>query len=249
MLNIYGASVSSKVCPLERLSFNRDFIMKKVLIADELRGLFADQEGLLERSDIRLFTAHTNEDVLRIHRKERVDLIITQIDMPGVRSEELFNIIRASEELRHVSTIIVCKDTLDLRQRCRRCRANFTFTLPVDGTLLYQKVEQFLSIVPRRSYRAMLAVAIQGKFKNKPLSFRTENISASGMLIRSEEPLAQGDGIFFSFFLSDGTHASGYGEIARVVQVKAAPETYQYGIKFTNVDDDVKSALEKAVKK
>ncbi len=223
--------------------------MKKVLIAEELKYLFADQEGFFKRQGISLFTARTNEDMLRIHRKEHVNLIITQIEMPGIRSEELFNIIRDSKDLQQVSTIIVCRDTLDHRQRCKGCRANFTFTLPVDAALLNQKVEQFLNIVPRRSYRAMLAVAIQGKFKNKPLSFRTENISASGMLIKSEEPLAKGDGIFFSFFLADGTHASGYGEIARVVQVKATPEAYLYGIKFTNVDDDVKSALERAVKK
>lgn len=222
--------------------------MKKVLVVDELKALFTQGSGFLERADVKLFTAATNDEALRVHRKECVDLIITQIDMPGMRSENLFNLIRGTEDLRDVSTIIICKDTLDHRQRCKLCRANATFTLPVDAGLLRQKVEQLLHIVPRKSYRAILAVAIQGKFKNRPLSFWTENISGSGMLIRSEEPLARGDGIFFSFFLTDGTHASGYGEIVRVVQVTTDPEAYLYGIRFTNVDNEVKSAVEKAVK-
>ena len=117
--------------------------------------------------------------------------------------------------------------------------------MPVDAALLHSKVQQFLNVAPRRSYRAVLAVAIQGSFKDKPRPFYTENISAKGMLIRSEEPLAKGDGIFFSFFLTDGTHASGYGEIIRTA--RTAGSLYQYGIRFTNIDPSVVAAIEAAI--
>jgi CheY-like chemotaxis protein len=223
--------------------------MKKVLLAKEVENLFTKKSGFLGRSDIKAFTAVTNDEVLKVHRREKVDLIVTQLDLPGIKSEDLFSIIRNSEELRDVSTIIICKDTLAHRMRCRQCRANAVFTTPIDVPLLYIKAHHFLDIAPRKSYRAALAVGIQGSFKDKPRPFWTENISASGMLIRSEEPLSKGDGTYFSFFLPDGTHVSGYGEITRAERLATTPETFLYGIKFTNIDPEVKTAIEAVVNK
>jgi c-di-GMP-binding flagellar brake protein YcgR len=114
--------------------------------------------------------------------------------------------------------------------------------------LLSIKMQQFLNTAPRTLYRAALAVAIEGKFKNRPVPFWTENISANGMLIKTEEPLAKEAGIFFSFFLPDGTHVSGYGEIVRVVQSETEPGTFLYGVKFTNIDPRAKAAIEAVIK-
>ena len=119
--------------------------------------------------------------------------------------------------------------------------------MPVDTAILTLKAHQFLNVLPRKLYRAPLAVGIQGRFKDKPHPFWTENISARGMLIRTEEPLAIGDGVFFSFFLPDGTHVSGYGEIARADQ--PATGAYHYGIKFTDVSPDDSAAIETAIQK
>jgi CheY-like chemotaxis protein len=223
--------------------------MKKVLLAHDLEKPIMEKSNFLERAGVGVFTAATNDDLLKVHKKEKVDLIVTKIDLPGMKSEELFSLIRKSEELKAVSVIIVCKDTLAHRERVRQCNANAFFTMPVKPVLLHMKMQQFLNIAPRKSYRAALAIAISGKFKNRPLSFRTENISASGMLISAEEPLAKGDGVYFSFFLSNGSHVTGYGEIARVDKVPGAPGTFFYGIKFTDVDPGVKALIEAAVKK
>jgi CheY-like chemotaxis protein len=221
--------------------------MKRVLIANGLRDLFREKSSFLDRAEIKIFTAATNDEALNICRKEEIDLIVTVLDAPGMRSEDLFTIIKTSKELRAVSTIIVCEDTLANRERCKQCRPNAVVALPVDPLLLSLKMHQFLNVAPRMRYRAALAVAIEGKFKNSPLQFWTENISASGMLIRADEPLTKGEGIFFSFFLNDGTHVSGYGEITRVILQPAAPHAFQYGIKFTNIASSDRSAIEAVV--
>jgi DNA-binding response OmpR family regulator len=222
--------------------------MKKVILAKDLEGPFLGKDSFLNRADIKVFTAATNDDVLRISRKEEINLIVTQLDMPGIKSEDLFSIIRKSVELQKVSIIIICQDTLAQRERCKRSKANAVFTIPVDMDLLSIKMQQFLNTAPRTLYRAALAVAIEGKFKNRPVPFWTENISANGMLIKTEEPLAKEAGIFFSFFLPDGTHVSGYGEIVRVVQSETEPGTFLYGVKFTNIDPRAKAAIEAVIK-
>jgi CheY-like chemotaxis protein len=222
-------------------------VEKKVLVANQLEGLFRET-GFFDRSGIRHLRAGTNDELLQIHSWEKANLIVTQLDMPGIPSEELFSIIRSSEELRDVSSILVCKDTLAQRERCKQCSANAVFTTPVDIALLQLRMQQFLNVAIRKDYRAVLAVAIQGRFRDRPLPFFTENISANGMLIRSEEPLAKGDGIFFSFFLPNGVHISGYGEIVRVVKFNAT-DFYLYGIRFTNLDPEMKAAIDAATHK
>jgi CheY-like chemotaxis protein len=222
--------------------------MKKVLLAKELTGIFLEKSSFFDRNDIKVFTAATNDEVLKIYNKEELELIITQLDMPGIRTEDLFGIIRKSKKLQKVSVIIVCQDTLAQRERCKQSKANAVFTIPVDIDLLSSKAQQFLNVAPRTLYRAALAVAIEGRFKNRPLPFWTENISANGMLIKTDEPLSKDAGIFFSFFLPDGTHVSGYGEISRVVQLKTTPDTFLYGVKFTNIEPSVRSAIEAVVK-
>jgi len=223
--------------------------MKKVLLAHGLKKPIMEKSRFFERASVAVFTASTNDDILKVHKKEKVDLIVTRIDLPGITCEELLGLIRKSPELREVSVILICKDTLAHRERCRKCKANAFFTIPVKPVLLHLKMQQFLSIAPRKSYRAALAIAISGKFKNKPMPFRTENVSASGMLIRAAEPLSKGDGVYFSFFLPNGTHVTGYGEIARVHKVSTSPEAFLYGIKFTDVDPGVKSLIEATVNK
>lgn len=223
--------------------------MKKVLLAHGLKKPIMEKSRFLERAGVAVFTAATNDDLLKVHKKEKVDLIVTRLDLPGIKCDELFGLIRKSPELREVSVIIICKDTLAHRERCGKCKANAFFTIPVKPVLLHLKMRQFLNIAPRKPYRAALAIAISGKFKNRPLPFRTENVSASGMLIRAEEPIAKGDGVYFSFFLPNGTHVSGYGEIARVDKAPGASGVFLYGIKFTDVDPAVTSLIEATVNK
>ncbi len=222
---------------------------KKLLLAYELRDMLAGSDGFLGREDIALFSAATTDDVLKIHLRERTDLIVIPLEMPGIRSEDLFSEIRERRETRSVSSIIICKNTLAQRERCKKCGANAVFTLPVDADLLRIKIQQLLNVAPRKSYRAVLALAIQGRFKKSPLGFWTENISASGMLIKSEQPLTRGEAIFFSFFLPNGIHVSGYGEIVRIIRSEGSLPTFYYGVKFTNVDSSVVEMIMKTVNK
>lgn len=222
--------------------------MKNILIANDLKKLLMKRSTYLNNAGIRVYTAATNDELLSLHSEIKANLIISHLDMHGIKNAELFKIIRNNKNLRDVSLIMICKGNLANRELCKQCGANAIITIPVDTDLLHSKVRQLLNIAPRKSYRAALAVAIGGKFKNRPLPFWTENISASGMLIKTEEPLSRDDGIFFSFFLPDGAHVSGYGEITRVIQLEDESGVFLYGVKFTSIDPDVKSTIQAAIK-
>lgn len=223
--------------------------MKKVLIANDLKQLFMEQNSFLNRADIMVFTAETNDEALKIHIEEKVDLIVTKLDLPGLRSEDLFKIISQSRELNEVLTILTCESTLFHRERCKQCGAHAVFTNPVDIAPLHLKMRQFLDVAPRQSYRVALNVAVEGKFNNRPFLYRTENISATGMLIKAEEVFAQGDRLSFSFYLPDGTRVSARGEVVRIIKQENAPDGGLYGIKFTTIAPNVRSPIDTFIKK
>lgn len=223
--------------------------MKKIVLARDLARLFPEKGSFLDREDVAVIPASLNDDVLRICSSEHVDLIVTKLDLPGMKSEELFDAIRSDPRMQKVSIILLCRDTLAHRERSRHCRANAVMTIPADLQQLQQKMLQFLNIAPRLVYRATLAVAIEGKFRGEPLPFWTENISETGMLIRTVEPLSRGDGVFLSFFLHDGTHVAGYGEVMRVDRLPEDPGVFLYGVQFTNMDEEARAAIRKVVER
>ena len=220
--------------------------MKKIVLAHDLTRLFPEKDSFLDRENVTVIPAYRNDDVLRICSSENVDLVVTKLDLPGIRSEELFETIRSDPKMQRISIILVCQDTLAQRERCRHCKANAVITLPVDVPRLEMMMQQFLNIAPRMVYRATLAVAIEGKFRGEPMPFWTENISESGLLIKAAEPLSRGEGVFLSFFLHDGTHVTGYGEIVRVDR-PGSERNYLYGVRFTNIDEESRAAIRRDV--
>jgi CheY-like chemotaxis protein len=228
-------------------------IMKKVLISRDLKNQCMKGNTFFDRSDLVVLSAATNDEMLKIHGEKKADLIISTVDMPGITSEELFEGLRRRKDLRDVSIILICEDTPVHRLRAEQCGANAVLTQPIDIAQLYQKVQQLLNISQRQSCRVPLKVSVEGKFKNKPFLYRTDNISATGMLILAEirpgETLVLGDLLSFSFFLPEGTQINAHGTIERIIPQTIASHVCLYGIRFTDLTSDSKSALETFVKK
>jgi DNA-binding response OmpR family regulator len=68
--------------------------MKKVLIAKPLYELIGKEKSFLRRADIRVTAVPTNDDLLASCRAEPPDLIISQLDLSGRDSAEVFEALR-----------------------------------------------------------------------------------------------------------------------------------------------------------
>jgi len=223
--------------------------MKKVLIADDVRNVLEKEQSFLEREDFQLFSAATTDDVLGLHRAEKADLIILGIDMPGMKCEDMCSLIRGKRELRSVSMIILCPDKSAALERGAKCGANLVLPLPIDAALLMEKAQQLLHIPSRQSYRVLLRVKVEGASKEKSFICRSENISTTGMLIETDQLLAKGDGVTCSFVLPDWKQLKISGEVNRALKQKTGAKSRQYGIKFLQLDDEAKSAIETYVER
>ena len=225
--------------------------MKKALIAVDLISHYMTKENFLDRPDVNVLSASSNDAFLKIHQKEKVDLIVTRLDMPGsIKSEQLFDQIRKNQELRKVSIIVICEDTPEHRERSKKCCANAVFFKPVDIDQLHGKMLQLLNVAPRQPYREMFQIVdLEGKFGGRSFFGHGENISASGMLMKTEDIFAKGDHIHFSFFLPGGIRIRVRGEVVRDIRPALAAHVCQYGVHFTDIDPQNKSEIEMYVQK
>ena len=217
--------------------------MKKILVAQELHALLKQENSLLDRADITVLAAASNDELLKVHRAEQVNLIITQLDMPGMPTETFCAAIRKEEALRAVSLILVCANEPAAIERSSRCKANAVLLRPVHPLLLVVKAQQLLHIASRDTYRVLLSATIEGQSKNNSFFCRSRNISATGILIETDRPLDEGARLSLSFFLPDTKQVQASGKIVRTLPPKKGEKDNQYGLMFTDIAPEARQLL------
>jgi len=223
--------------------------MKKIIIAETLRAFIEKEKNYMQRADIKLFTEKSNDEILNVHRSENVNLIITQLDMPGIPSDQLFTSIRSDRDLRKVSLIMFCLDNPTDRKRAERCNPNSILTFPVNTVHLLERARHLLNVQWRESYRVLLSVAVDGNNKERPFFCRSENISVTGLLLETERSLGTTDRLTCSFFLPDSKQITVTGEIVRIIKQQDKSEAKRYGVKFDKLTPEAKGAIEAFVQK
>jgi CheY-like chemotaxis protein len=216
----------------------------KILIVSDTPGFLERNKRLLDRPGVRILTAASARQALKIHYKERVNLIIARLDMPEMGGDTLCSLIRKKDELRHVSFILVCNNKPAQIERASHCGANALFTRPVNPMLLRQTVAKLLSISPRRDYRAVFKACVRGK-KDRCFTAISHNISASGLLIESDKQLRENDLIKGMFVVAGSLLMV---EECRVVRsVRRQDGKYDYGVRFSKIEPECQREIENYV--
>jgi CheY-like chemotaxis protein len=218
--------------------------LKKVILAEDIKAVLEKEQSFLKRSDIKTFAASTNEQALALHRAEKADLIIANLDTLEMSGEILTSLIREDNELCKVSLIIVCANNESDLKRCLQCRANAFVTVPINNAVLLQEAHQLLHVAPRKLLRVPLGIKIFGRSKDVPFIGFGENISVSGMLLHSDTLLCEGDTIICAFYLPDSKHITTSAEVIRILEKETEHDTNCYGIKFIDLSIELSSAIE-----
>jgi CheY-like chemotaxis protein len=221
--------------------------MKKILIVDHLKSHVDKEKSILDRADIKIFTATSGEEAIAIHRSEKVDVIVADLDMPDIGGDRLCSIIRRDETLKNVAVIVACSGKRADIERVDRCRANAYVTKPIRPLEFLESVGRFLDVPERKSYRVLLKARVEGKFDGKSFYCSSQNISVSGMLIETERALENGDTLSCSFFLPGSECIVADAQVMRVV--KGADKTSSYGVRFLDLQPAFRKAIETFIEK
>ncbi len=217
--------------------------MKKVLLAHDINDLLEQNHTFLDRTDFTVFTAATHSEALAIHRIEQVDLIITQLDLPGMTGEQFCSLIREDSGLRRASVILLCANTPEAIKHAGRCRANAVLLQPIHPVVLMVKAQQLLNIAGRETLRVLLSAKMDSLSDGASFFCRTVNVSATGMLIETNKHLAEGARMSCSFYLPNAKKIQAAGKIIRTAVPVTGDDDYQYGLMFTDITPEAKQLL------
>jgi CheY-like chemotaxis protein len=208
-------------------------LMKQVIIAESVLQAVGKSHTLFGRGGVTIYPVRTSEEIITLHRVNRVHLIITDFDLPEMGGMRLCSLIRGDTGLRDVSIVMVCKADLTAVAECKQAGANAVLTEPVDPAELFSRIAELLIIPHRQAMRALLRVSVAGQENKAIFPAISQNISISGMLLETDKKLSPGDRLACSFSIGSREIAS---EIIVTREVQSRTDKYKYGVKFSNLD-------------
>jgi CheY-like chemotaxis protein len=207
----------------------------KILLVDNISSVLEREKTMLDRKDFQIFTATRGDEALEIHAKEKVDVIIMDLRMPGMSGDELCRKVRASNDLKRVSIIMatLSDDPKELAL-CKASGANVCLQKPLRKDDVMAALSKFLDVPRRQSIRILVRVKMDGLIGGEFFIANTVDVSATGLLFECERQIAIGNTVEASFFLpGNGSfhRIVANSEIVRVVPGDTGKEV-RYGVTF-----------------
>ncbi len=221
--------------------------VKKILLVDGKKSALEEEKRFLDGRGLMVLTAPSAEEALSVHEREKVDLIVADLDLPGMSGDKLCSMIRNNASLKNVSFIIICGGSKSEMERCTGCGANAYIAKPVDPALFVEKLSALADVPKRSAIRVLLKVSVKGKHKDHGFFCTSINVSTSGILLETDKVISKGDIINCSFFVPGSQIISADCEVKRLTQT--APEVYQYGARFLNLGADSEKAIDELVRR
>lgn len=207
---------------------------KKVLIVDDTPGGLVFLRDCVAQAHFAVFEASSGRQALEIHRRESVDVIIMDLQMPGMDGEQVTRAIRADRLLRDVSILII-SDTgrPGIRERCLAFGANEFLAKPFKDFELMRKVSQLFNIALRKHTALLAQVEVTDNGPViEPFVARIVNLSMSGLLLEADVPL-EGRVVGVKFVVPGAAQITATATVARRAD---SGGKVRWGIQFTALD-------------
>ncbi len=118
--------------------------MKKILLVEDVE-FNRDLVVQLLEDDYMILTAADGKAGVELAERERPDLILMDLSLPGVDGWEATRRIKAKEALRHIPIIALTAHAMrGDAEKARACGCNDYLSKPIDEDLLFEKIRQFL---------------------------------------------------------------------------------------------------------
>ncbi len=219
--------------------------MRKILLVSSLHAFLERNRGLLNRANFLIFTAGTGMEALQIHREQRVDLIVAELEMADIGGDKLCMLVRREKDVGNVSVILISYDTPENRSRIRQSGANEWIAKPVRPELLLETIGRLLNVPERKGHRVLLRTQVRGSGISVPFFCTSKNISTSGIMIESGRHLDPGERINCIFSLPGTRQIEVDGETVR--SERHADGVYRYGIRFIDLSAESRAEIEKYI--
>lgn len=220
---------------------------RKILVVDDA-AMFRDLESLFLARCGEVLTACDADEAWETLVRERPDVLVTDLSMPGMGGDELCRRIKADPDLRRTPVIIVTgRNAGDEHERAVRAGADDVVEKPVNRVSLIQAVNHFLRLAVRGLVRVALETDVRIAGAEGELWGRSRNVSRGGIFVESERELPPDSEVQLEFALPESPDA--LAPTAKVVWRRPATrdEAAGLGLQFLKLDREAARRLDEYV--
>lgn len=121
--------------------------MHKILIADDESALRLLVAGTLEIGDYNIIETDNGIDALNMAKKEKPDLIVLDVMMPGMTGYEVCEKIKTNQELKNIKILILtAKGQKVSKEIAQKVKADYYLSKPFSPAELLSAVKDILGV-------------------------------------------------------------------------------------------------------
>lgn len=159
---------------------------RRILVVDDA-PMFRELESLFLARCGRVLTAADGFEALEIARRERPDVMVVDLDMPGMAGDELCRRVKADPDLGEIPVIVVTgRDAGSEHARAVRAGADDVVEKPINRVSLIQSVNHFMRLAMRGLVRVPLETDVDLTLPAKESHGRSVNVSRGGIFVETD---------------------------------------------------------------
>ena len=222
---------------------------RTILVVDDM-PMFREIETVFLGRYGRVITANDGAEALVRARRERPDVVVTDLSMREMHGDQLCREIRADADLRRLPVVVVTGGSGEEHERAIRAGADDVVEKPLQRATLIQSVNRFLRLTVRGLVRAPLVTDVCLSASGEARWARSRNVSRGGIFVATESPLEPDTELELEFQVSKGEPP--ITPTARVVWRRppgpdASELTPGMGLQFLKLDRHLAQRLEEYV--
>jgi uncharacterized protein (TIGR02266 family) len=177
---------------------------RRILVVDDT-PLFRDLESLFLARTGRVITARNAEEGLAAARRERPDVAVIDLHMPGTGGDELCRTLKADPELAGIPVILVTRnEAAEDRAVAIRAGADDVLAKPLSRVTLIHAVNRFLrSPLLRGLARVRLETAVRIRLPDEDAWGTARNLSRGGIYVELDRAISPNTEVELEFRLPD----------------------------------------------
>jgi len=214
--------------------------MHKILLVDDMRSFLDLEATFLARAEVRILTASTGLEGIRVARAERPDLVVLDIEMPEMNGIQACRILRSDPVTARIPVIVLT--SMQMEDEARRAGASHFLRKPIDEPTFLAEVKRFLPIVERAETRVPVDLPVTIRRDGDRQEARLVNLSRTGFFVATEKRHPIGTRLEVTFSLPDDP--SGRPVTGEALVVRLADDPTGFGCRFRQVASGVKVVVE-----
>lgn len=159
----------------------------KILLVDDTE-LFLDlQKSFLKRESFIFLTARSGEEALRIFRREKPDLVILDLLMPGMDGDDVCREIKGNPDTRAIPIVMVSSGGIEeYRERCHAAGCDAFVSKPLKRDQLLETIDRLILVAKRRHPRIPTHILVYVNHQEQHTETWIHTLSSGGLFLEMD---------------------------------------------------------------